>query len=67
MKIYMLLMLVGVIVGFSYIPSQRLPKQTTTVPPDSATACSEAVELQPFRPGCTGILRCIVAPFFLLP
>ena len=37
MKIYMLLMLVGVIVGFSYIPSQRLPKQTTTVPPDSAT------------------------------
>jgi hypothetical protein len=38
MKIYMLLMLVGMIVGFSYIPSQRHPKQTTTVPPDSATA-----------------------------
>ena len=38
MKIYMLLMLIGVIVGFSYIPSPRRPKQATTVPPDSATA-----------------------------
>jgi hypothetical protein len=38
MKIYMLLMLVGVIVGFSYVPSPRQAKQTTTAPPDSATA-----------------------------
>jgi hypothetical protein len=38
MKIYMLLMLVGMIVGFSSIPGQRLVKQPTTVPPDSATA-----------------------------
>jgi hypothetical protein len=38
MKIYMLLMLVGVIMGFSYIPSQRHAKRPTTVPPDSATA-----------------------------
>jgi hypothetical protein len=38
MKIYMLLMLVGAIVGFSYIPSPRQARQTTTVPPDSATA-----------------------------
>jgi hypothetical protein len=38
MKIYMLLMLVGVIVGFSYVPSHRQAKQTARVPPDSATA-----------------------------
>jgi hypothetical protein len=38
MKIYMLLMLVGVIVGFSYIPSPRQAKQITAAPPDSATA-----------------------------
>jgi hypothetical protein len=38
MKIYMLLMLVGVIVGFSYIPSPRQAKQTPTAPPDTATA-----------------------------
>jgi hypothetical protein len=31
-------MLIGVIVGFSYIPSLRQMKQTTTAPPDSATA-----------------------------
>jgi hypothetical protein len=38
MKIYMLLTLIGVIVGFSYIPSLRQLKQTTAAPPDSATA-----------------------------
>jgi hypothetical protein len=38
MKIYMLLMLVGAIVGFSYIPIPRQAKQTTTAPPESATA-----------------------------
>ncbi len=39
MKIYMLLMLIGVIVGFSYyVPSQGQAKRTTPLPPDSAAA-----------------------------
>ncbi len=38
MKIVVLLMLIGVIVGFSYVPSRSQPKKTTPVPPDSVPA-----------------------------
>jgi len=38
MKIYVLLMLIGVIVGFSYIPNRGQRKETAPVPPDSVPA-----------------------------
>jgi hypothetical protein len=38
MKIYMLLMLIGVFVGFSYIPLGAEAKQEAPVPPDSVPA-----------------------------
>jgi len=41
MKIYLLLMLIGVIVGFSHLPLRRRAKTPAPVSPDSATALSE--------------------------
>ncbi len=38
MKIYMLLMLIGVIVGFSRLPGRRPAKEAAPVPPDSMPA-----------------------------
>jgi hypothetical protein len=38
MKIYVLLMLISVIVGFSYIPRRNRPKQAETAAPDSVPA-----------------------------
>jgi len=38
MKIYVLLMLIGVIVGFSYLPSRDQAKAATPVAPDSVPA-----------------------------
>jgi hypothetical protein len=38
MKIYMLLMLIGVIVGLSYLPIRGRPEQAAPVPPDSLPA-----------------------------
>jgi hypothetical protein len=38
MKIYMLLMLISVIVGFSYIPSRNRSKQAETAAPESLPA-----------------------------
>jgi hypothetical protein len=38
MKIVVLLMLIGIIVGFSYVPSRIRPKKTAPVPPDSVPA-----------------------------
>jgi hypothetical protein len=38
MKIYVLLMLISAIVGFSYLPSRGQAKAATPVPPDSVPA-----------------------------
>ena len=38
MKIYMLMMLIGVIVGLSYLPIRVRAKQAATVPPESVPA-----------------------------
>jgi hypothetical protein len=38
MKIYLLFMLIGVIVGFSYVPSRSRAKEAAPVPPDSVPA-----------------------------
>jgi hypothetical protein len=38
MKIYVLLMLISVIVGFSYLPGRRRSKEPAPVPPDSVPA-----------------------------
>jgi hypothetical protein len=38
MKIYMLMILIGVIVGLSYLPIRGQAKQTAAVPPDSLPA-----------------------------
>jgi len=38
MKVYMLLMLIGVIVGLSHLPIRVRAKQTAPVPPDSVPA-----------------------------
>jgi hypothetical protein len=38
MKIYFLLMIVSVFVGFSYIPIRSEKKQSTAAPPDSVPA-----------------------------
>jgi len=38
MKIYMLLILIGVIVGLSYLPIRARAKEAPAVPPDSVPA-----------------------------
>jgi hypothetical protein len=38
MKIYMLLMLISVFVGFSYIPMRGEPKRSAPPPPESLPA-----------------------------
>jgi len=38
LKIVALLVLIGVIVGFSYLPSRRKVKAAVTAPPDSVAA-----------------------------
>jgi len=38
MKIFMLLILIGVIVGLSYLPIRGQAKQAAAVPPDSVPA-----------------------------
>jgi hypothetical protein len=38
MKIYVLMMLIGVIVGFSHVPSRGRAKAAAPVPPDSVPA-----------------------------
>jgi hypothetical protein len=38
MKIYILLLLIGVIVGLSHLPIRRRKEATTPVPPDSLAA-----------------------------
>jgi hypothetical protein len=42
MKIIVLMMLIGVIVGFSHVPGRRQAKPAAAMPPDSAPAGAAA-------------------------
>jgi hypothetical protein len=41
MKIYMLLMLIAVFVGFSYVPARRRTEPRDPAPPDSVPAYAQ--------------------------